>query len=325
MPRPSVHIPAEEPEETAAAADTSKGKKPKAVKPPKVFTNPNGTFVNPQDIYIPQKGEPGYDPDKDRGGIDPMFLDDIRTRGVLQSVTLDPRPNEDSKYVVLAGRRRVRHALHLKTTEGWSGRVPVTFHKATKAGNRDAMISENEQRMGINPIAKATLMQDLLNNGLTHDEIGLRFRGSTGQPLKAQMVKKYLDLLDLDASVKKAVRDGDIAMHAAEQFSKLNPDDQKEALKEAKASGRPTARNTARVARGQAAETEDPRTQKPKASLFKSMVTIFEYEDDAGLLKGIPEWAPILLQWQRGILTERQASLRIGKPWFTNWLKAARS
>jgi ParB family chromosome partitioning protein len=122
----------------------------------------------------------------------------IVAHGVLQPVLVSRSP---TGWVLIAGERRVR-AAELAGLD----RVPVVVRSANEREQLALALVENLQRADLNALEEATAFRQLMADfGLTQEEVAAR----VGRSRPA--VANTLRLLEVDADVQAAVRDGSIS------------------------------------------------------------------------------------------------------------------
>lgn len=123
----------------------------------------------------------------------------IREHGVLQPVVLRSVPGG---YELIAGERRYRaaQAAGLKT-------IPAVVREGvTDQALLELALVENLQRADLDPIEKAQGFRQLLDQGLSQDQVAQRV--GLGRPT----VANFLRLLELSENVQKVVTEGLITM-----------------------------------------------------------------------------------------------------------------
>jgi ParB family chromosome partitioning protein len=137
---------------------------------------------------------------------------------------------DGTKYEVVAGRRRVKAARLANEMRQKSAKdsgdafIPVKVEckivRGTDLNQVGLMISENANRKDVPPMQMAEDIQGFLNLGAT-EEMAAAAAGKTEPQLR-----QFLKLLDLDAKVQAAVRNGEISVKAAIQLAALGRDEQ---------------------------------------------------------------------------------------------------
>ena len=198
--------------------------------------------------------------------VDPLFVENIFWLGILQAVQsrrLPPeRPGALPKLELVFGRKRVRAA---RVIVGWFDdpsqapsddvraeilrrknkklpmTVPTTLAMGTELDLFSKTITENEQREGTTPRARALQYNQYLNLGGTDEGAMKTFRVS------AATLKNWRCLLECSESVQTSVDREELTLVAAIELSTLPFDQQERALEQMKAAG------TTRGAEGKAA------------------------------------------------------------------------
>ena len=128
------------------------------------------------------------------------ITDSVKAHGILQPLLVQPHPQKDGCYIVLAGHRRLEAARRAGLQE-----VPVTIRHGVKYETAlELMLVENLQRADLNPMDKAEAMGQLKMRG--HSVI--RIAEAIG--LSDAAVYQYLALLELDQSSREKVRAGEL-------------------------------------------------------------------------------------------------------------------
>lgn len=123
----------------------------------------------------------------------------IRTHGVLQPIVVRPAAGG---YEIIAGERRFRAAQAL----GLSTIPAVVREGVGDQGMLELALVENLQRADLDPIEKARGFRQLLERGLTQEQVAERVG------LNRATVANFLRLLELSESVQKVVTEGLITM-----------------------------------------------------------------------------------------------------------------
>jgi len=122
----------------------------------------------------------------------------IREHGVLQPVVVTAAPNEEGRYVLIAGERRWQ-ASRLAGLE----RIPVIVREAVPEQMLALALVENIQRADLNPLEEAAAFRQLIDDfGLTQEEVARRVGRSRAT------ITNTLRLLQLPAPAHQALADG---------------------------------------------------------------------------------------------------------------------
>ena len=115
----------------------------------------------------------------DEGGLQEL-ADNIMQQGLLQPITVRPLkstgtdPFADCEYEIVCGERRYRALLIIAQGKD-DYKVPCIVRNLTDDEAFDAMITENLQRLDVDPIEEAFAFSQLVKRGDTTEEIALRF------------------------------------------------------------------------------------------------------------------------------------------------------
>ena len=127
------------------------------------------------------------------------LADSIRTRGVLQPILL--RPDADG-YMIVAGERRWRAAQHAQLHT-----IPAIVRDIDDSTIPELALIENIQRQDLNPLEEAEGYRQLIErHGHTQEGVAQIVHKSRSH------VANLLRLLDLPASVRQSLLQGDISM-----------------------------------------------------------------------------------------------------------------
>ena len=171
--------------------------------------------------------------------LDTDLVENILLVGkVLEPVSV--RKNGDKGEVVF-GRQRVRAVREANKRLLKNGakpeqliKVPCQLDKSNDLQLLLRMMSENVQRRGDTPMARARNIQRCLDAGASEKDLAIVFKLSV-QHLKAQTA-----LLNLDKSVQKMVDDGKLPATAAANLAGLSRDEQKSEAEKLVAQGTTT-------------------------------------------------------------------------------------
>ncbi|MFP5353681.1 MAG: ParB/RepB/Spo0J family partition protein [Gemmatimonadota bacterium] len=124
----------------------------------------------------------------------------IRASGLLQPVTVRPRP--DNTYQLVAGERRYRAASRLGWTE-----IPAIIKSLDDREMLTLALIENLQRADLNPLDEALGFQRLIEDfSLTQQQVA----DAVGKDRST--VANLLRILQLPEGIKRLVRDGQISL-----------------------------------------------------------------------------------------------------------------
>ena len=140
----------------------------------------------------PNKNQPRQRFDSEK--IDEL-AESIKEYGVIQPIIVT---KEDSHYKIVAGERRWRAAKKAGISE-----IPAIVREYSEQTNKEIALIENIQREDLNPIEKASALQELLSKyNLTQqqlsDKLGISRSG----------IANTIRILNLDEKVKKLALEG---------------------------------------------------------------------------------------------------------------------
>ena len=136
----------------------------------------------------PNKNQPRQRFDNEK--IDEL-AESIKEYGVIQPIIVT---KEDSHYKIVAGERRWRAAKKAGISE-----IPAIVRNYSEQTNREIALIENIQREDLNPIEKASALQELLNKyNLTQqqlsDKLGISRSGIANTIRVLNLDKRVIDL-----------------------------------------------------------------------------------------------------------------------------------
>lgn len=150
--------------------------------------------LNPADI-VPNAVQPRTV--FDEGDLDEL-VQSIREVGVLQAIVVRPIPDNDGKYELIMGERRLRATKKL----GFETIPAIIKDTADENMLRDALL-ENLHRAQLNPLEEASAYQQLLADfGITQEQLAERIGRSRPQ------ISNTIRLLRLPTSVQAKVAAG---------------------------------------------------------------------------------------------------------------------
>jgi ParB family chromosome partitioning protein len=178
--------------------------------------DPNSVAPNPEQ---PRR-------DFDEQGLQSL-ADSIRLHGLLHPIVVQ---RDGGGYRLFAGERRLRAAQLAGLTS-----IQAIVRPEAESGRQalEVALTENLQRRDLNPMEVASAYARLVDAfGLTHEAIALRLGRSR------PMVSNYIRLLNLPASVQKAVAEGRLVyMTARAVLSLPDPREQEELARQAEQYG----------------------------------------------------------------------------------------
>lgn len=242
--------------------------------------------------------------------LDEGLVQDIAEIGQLQDVLV--RKNGPLIEVV-AGRQRVRAIREINKRRAAKGdepmRVRVTIRKPIDRRSVDAdmmsvKISENENRVDDDYIAKANNAERLLALGKTEAEVARRFG------ISEQSLRNLLALNELSDGVRAAVQQKKIGFIAAIELRDLTHKDQEETLSAVLSAGNTSASELQRMRRERKkkrngksnGEAAAPRAKPVKAKVLRKVA------DNEEFLSTLDPQARDLLRW---VLGDEAAAKRI--------------
>ena len=159
------------------------------------------------------------------------LADSIKHQGLLQPITVRPSEFYDevidgeivstpTNYEIVCGERRYR-ALLINAAGDENYPVLSIVRDLTDDEAFDAMVTENLQRIDVDPVEEAFAFEQLQKRGSTIEEIAVRFGKST------RFVVDRIKLNNLIPELLIKVKDGRMAINAGLMISKLEEDDQR--------------------------------------------------------------------------------------------------
>jgi len=142
-----------------------------------------------------------------------QLANSIRTFGMLQPVLVKriENPQDNKKYQLIAGERRLRAAMIAKLEQ-----IPCIIKPASRLETLELSLIENLQRADLNPIEKAMAYQKLIDQfQLTQQQVADR----VGLPRTT--IANYLRLLDLCDEVQSLIIDGSLSFGHAKVLASL--------------------------------------------------------------------------------------------------------
>ena len=126
------------------------------------------------------------------------LADSIKQQGIIQPVIAEDAG--DGTYTIIAGERRTRAARLAGLKE-----VPVILRKYSDEKRMVVSLIENIQRSNLNPIEEAAAYKQLLNEGLTQDDVSARVGKNRAT------VANALRLLKLPHEMQESLRKNEIS------------------------------------------------------------------------------------------------------------------
>jgi len=210
-------------------------------------------------------------PDQPRKTIDERGIrelaDNIKKFGLLHPITVIRTPDNENRYILCAGQRRLLALKLLEKTQ-----VPIIV---AKKGDPDeiAMI-ENSQREDVHPIDQAEAAARLIKkHGYTHENLANNIIHKS-----RSTITELLLLNELPEDIKEECRVVDVHKSQLLAVARLgdNPDAQRQLWNEVKA-GTVTARSALRRQRGGAKDADDtPKELKPIVRVIATGTRLLE-------------------------------------------------
>lgn len=232
--------------------------------------------------------------------IEESLVLNIMCYGIIEPVTA---VKDGDRAVVVDGRRRVLHAREAKKRQEKAGEVSVMVPLMVKRGSDGRLFgisrSANEHRASDDLLTRAENAQRMIDLGESEETVAVTFG------IKPQTVRIWLSLLDLDNTVKIAVKNGELSASAAAKLAKLPRAEQKTTLVELREQGKVTTKKTA--ARVRAKRTNGESITAPGKKVLKKLIAgEFELEDDfiAGMRFAIGDLNPAQVKGLKAALRE---------------------
>lgn len=138
------------------------------------------------------------DPDNRKATIDREFVASVREHGVLEPILVVPHPDNDSRYMIVAGERRWRAASRAKLTT-----IPAVVRTDMDERARvEAQVSENLHRSDMAPCQEAGQLVRLIGLGHTVKTLAAAVGRSQGH------VRTRLKLIELPKGAHKLIDEG---------------------------------------------------------------------------------------------------------------------
>ncbi len=148
----------------------------------------------PVEAVIPDPGNRKADPD-------PQFVASVRTHGVIQPLLVTPHAEQEGRYELVAGHRRLGAArkVGLQT-------VPALVRVLTEEERLTLALVDNIQRKALHPIEEAVAMSRILDLGASVTKVAKAIGRSAGY------VRDRLKLMELPAQARSLVDDNTISI-----------------------------------------------------------------------------------------------------------------
>ncbi|EME5081849.1 hypothetical protein VYS03_001772 [Klebsiella aerogenes] len=189
----------------------------------------NVLTFEPENLHlVTDKTHPLYD-ERIHLPISEAMVLNIMDQGVPEPIIVWKDP-ETGRSCVVDGRQRVHHTIEANKRLAKEGKPLLMVPAVTKRGSAvrmaQAMVSANEIRQADTPLGRAKKMADALERGHDEQDLSLMFGCSV------QTVRATLSLLDATQAVKDAVESGTVTVTQARQLASLEPEAQREKVKE---------------------------------------------------------------------------------------------
>lgn len=205
--------------------------------------------------------------DKGRLKVDMAMAKNIAHRGVTVPVIIRI---VDDMPCVIDGRRRVIHARKANEIRAEQGLEPLPVRCILERGgaNTDAKltaVSANSFRKNHGPMAQARKAADLINAGVSEDEVAVTFGFS-----KSTLANR-LKLLDLPKSVQRHVESGELSFMSALELHGMEAEEAEAAAEELVKEGGGKKGQAKRAKSKKGGETE--KVERPSLSLIKKVLS----------------------------------------------------
>ena len=145
------------------------------------------------------------------------LAESIKEYGVIQPIIVT---KEDKHYKIVAGERRWRAAKKAGIKE-----IPAIVREYSEQTNKEIALIENIQRENLNPIEKATALQELINKyNLTQQQLSEKLG------ISRSGIANTIRVLNLDSRVKQLALDGKLSEGHCRSLLRIeNPEKQYQA------------------------------------------------------------------------------------------------
>lgn len=171
---------------------------------------------------------------------DKPFMTTTARFGVIQPVIVRKVDHQGVKaYTVVAGNRRtfaLRHLIGTGVIPADSPRALLPIYEMNEielsgvSPEDAANLLENGMRMGLDPIAKAQAIDNLVTGGASKEELALLVTGPNRRPLTGESIRQYRKLLKLHPSVQDALRKNIMIVSVANRIADMPHDEQLKTL-----------------------------------------------------------------------------------------------
>jgi ParB/RepB/Spo0J family partition protein len=160
---------------------------------------------------------------QNRDNSDKSIIQSVEKEGVLVPLLVYCDPDNAGSYILAAGHRRLASAIHFNLKD-----VPVEVISEQQAETARAL--ENLDRKGLHPLDEATEIRTLQSQGYENGVISAML----GMPL-AKVIRRA-KLENLIGEIRESFREGKTNAAVAEEYSVMDPKDQKKVWKSMKGS-----------------------------------------------------------------------------------------
>lgn len=148
----------------------------------------------------------------------------IEAQGLLQPITIRPRPDGQPGYYIVAGERRFR-AVSLLGRET----IPAIIRNVADEAVFELQLVENLARAEMNPIEEAAGLQQLLDAGKTAAELESRLGIGSGSGAEVTYKVRLLRVIE---PVRQLLERRQFSVSMAVTMSRLSPNGQMKAVRE---------------------------------------------------------------------------------------------
>ena len=150
------------------------------------------------------------DPANRKVVLDAQFVNSIRTHGVIQPLLVTAHPEEEGRFHLVAGHRRLGAARKVGLDT-----VPALVRSLSEQEKLELALVDNLQRSDLNPSETALAMARLVELGVSQKELAKRIGRSTAY------VRERLKLLELPVAARRMVDDDTLTIEQGLSLSGL--------------------------------------------------------------------------------------------------------
>jgi len=151
---------------------------------------------------------------QNRDNSDKTIIQSVEKEGVLVPLLVYPDPESGEDFILVAGHRRLASAVHFNLSE-----VPVEIIAKEQAETARAL--ENLDRKSLHPLDEAAEIRTLQGNGYSNNVICAMLGISQGKLIRRSKLNNLIP------EVRNDFLEGKIDAAAAEEYSVMDPNDQK--------------------------------------------------------------------------------------------------